>query len=190
VKQLNTREKRVLLLGVVAAVVISAFTYGSKGYDRWTEARASLASAKRKIAEVETDRNREAALAALVPVCEPPQVEDKQKFLFREKVYEQLKKAGINTEPLQFLPTKKPKGLPYKVLKIKCKGKGKLDQLLDFLSGLNENPYLVGVEELRIQCDMKEPPEKRKDKEIEIDLTVSTFVVDDTPGRGFTEERR
>ena len=51
-----------------------------------------------------------------------------------------------------------------------------LDQLLDFLSNLNENPYLVGVEELRIQCDTKEPPEKRKDKEIEIDLTVSTFV--------------
>jgi len=66
--------------------------------------------------------------------------------------------------------------VPYKVLKIKCKGKCKFDQLLDFLSNLKENPYLVGIEELRFQCDTKEPPEKRKDKEIEIDLTVSTFV--------------
>jgi len=132
--------------------------------------------AKRKIADVETDKSRQATLAALVPVCETPEVEDKQKFLFRDRLHEQLKKAGVNTEPLQFLPVRKPKGLSYKVLKIKCKGKCKLDQLLDFLANLNENPYLVGVEELRIQCDTKEPPERRKDKEIQIDLTVSTFV--------------
>jgi hypothetical protein len=176
VRKLNTREKRVLLLGAVSAAVIFAFTYGSKAYDRWSEARATLGAAKRKIGEVETDKNRQAALATMVPVCEAPQVEDKQKFLFRDRLHEQLKKAGINTEPLQFLPVRKPKGLSYKVLKIKCKGKCKLDQLLDFLSSLNENQYLVGVEELRIQCDTKEPPEKRKDKDIEIDLTVSTFV--------------
>jgi hypothetical protein len=175
-RKLNTREKRVLLLGAASAVLILVLTYGSKGYDRWNEARATLAAAQRKIGEVETDRNRQAALAALVPVCEGPQVEDQQKFLFRDRLHEQLKKAGINTEPLQFLPVKKPKGVPYKVLKIKCKGKGKLDQVLDFLSNLSENPYLVGVEELRIQCDTKEPPEKRKDKEIQIDLIVSTFV--------------
>ncbi len=165
-----------VLLGAVAAGAIFVFTYGSKGYDRWSQARATLAAAQRKLSDVETDRNRQAALAALVPVFEAPQVEDKQKFLFRDKLHEQLKKAGINTEPLQFLPARKPRGASYKVLKIKCKGKCKLGQLLDFLANLKENPYLVGVEELRIQCDMKEPPEKRKDKEIEIDLTVSTFV--------------
>lgn len=175
-RKLNTREKRVLLLGAASAAVIFLFTYGSKGYDHWSQARATLAAAKRKISDVETDKSRQAALATMVPVFEAPQVEDKQKFLFRDRLHEQLKKAGINTEPLQFLPVRKPKGLSYKVLKIKCKGKCKLDQLLDFLSNVNENPYLVGVEELRIQCDTKEPPEKRKDKEIEIDLTVSTFV--------------
>ncbi len=176
VRKLNTREKRVLLLGAVSAVVIFVFTYGSKGYDHWSRARATLAAAKRKISEVETDKSRQAVLAVMVPVCETPQVEDKQKFLFRDTLHGQLKKAGIKTELLQFLPVRKPRGLSYKVLKIKCKGKCKLDQLLDLLANLKENPYLVGVEELRIQCDMKEPPEKRKDKEIEIDLTVSTFV--------------
>lgn len=175
-RKLNTREKHMLLLGVVSAVVIFIFTYGSKGYDRWSEARTTLASAKRKLGEVETDKNRQAALAAMVPAIEMPEVEDKQKFLFRDRLYEQLKKAGIKTEPLQFLPVRRPRSVPHKVLKIKCKGKCKFDQLLDFLSNLNENPYLIGVEELRIQCDTKEPPEKRKDKEIEIDLTVSTFV--------------
>jgi hypothetical protein len=175
-RKLNTREKNMLLLGAAAAVVRVVFTYGSKGYDHWNEARLTLASAKRKLSEVETDKSRQAALAVIVPAIEAPQVEDKQKFLFRDRLHEQLKKAGINTEPLQFLPVRKPRSVPYRVLKIKCKGKCKFDQLLDFLSNLKENPYLVGVEELRIQCDTKEPPEKRKDKEVQIDLTVSTFV--------------
>jgi hypothetical protein len=166
----------VLLLGAISAVVILIFTYGSKGYDRWSEARAATASARRKITELEKNTSRQAALAAMVPVCKTPEVEDKQKFLFRDSLYEQLKKAGIKSEPLQFLPVRKPKGLSYRVLKIKCKGKCKFEQLLGFLSSLNENEYLVGVEELRMQCDAKQPPEKRKDKQIEIDLTVSTFV--------------
>ena len=108
-KKLNAREKRILLLGAASAVVILVLTYGSSGYDRWSEARAALASAKRRIADVETDKSRQAALAAMVPVCETPEVEDKQKFLFRDRLHEQLKKAGINTEPLQFLPVRKPK---------------------------------------------------------------------------------
>lgn len=175
-KKLNTREKRMVLVGVAAAVMIVVFTYGSKEYDRWSQARSTLNSAKRKLSEIEMDKSQQVALATMVPAVEAPQVEDKQKFLFRDKLYEQLKKAGINSEPLQFLPVRKPRGLSYKVLKIKCKGKCKFDQLLDFLANLKENPYLVGVEELRVQCDPKEPPEQRKDKEIEIDLTVSTFV--------------
>jgi len=36
----------------------------------------------------------------------------------------------------------------------------------------------VGVEELQIRCDTKEPPEKRKDKDVDVDLILSTFVKD------------
>jgi len=175
-RKLSPRERRLVLFGAASAVFIFVLTYGAKGYDRWSQARTTLAAAKHKLSEVETDQSRQAALATMVPVIEQPQVEDKQKFLFRDKLHEQLKKAGINTEPLQFLPVRKPRSVSYRVLKIKCKGKCKFDQLLDFLSNLKENPYLVGIEELRFQCDTKEPPEKRKDKEIQIDLTVSTFV--------------
>jgi succinate dehydrogenase flavin-adding protein (antitoxin of CptAB toxin-antitoxin module) len=42
--------------------------------------------------------------------------------------------------------------------------------VLDFLAQLNENPYLVGIEELKIKCD----PKKRG--EVELDLTVSSFA--------------
>lgn len=167
-----------LLFGAISAVAIFTFTYGAKGYDNWREARATTTAAKRKLNELDRDQNRQAALAAIVPVFEAPQVEDKQKFLFRDRLHEQFKKAGINTEPLQFLrmSPRRPRNVPYRVLKIRCRGQCKLDQLLDFLANLKENPYCVGVEELRFQYDVKVPPEQRKDKNVDFELVVSTFV--------------
>ena len=175
-RELSAREKRMLLFGAASAVVILTFTYGLRWLDHWGEVRRTLASAKSKLDDVETDEAKRAGLAAIVPVFETPEPEDKQKFLFRDRLHEQLKKAGIQTEPLQFLATRRTRNVSHKVLKIKCKGKCKFDQFLNFLANLKENPYLVGVEELRIQCDAKEAPEKRKEKPIEIELTVSTFV--------------
>jgi hypothetical protein len=179
-RKLNERERRLLLIGAAAAVAILVFAYGAKGLDRWNKSRGSLTAAKRRLGEVETDKTKLAGLISLVPVFEKPEPEEKQKSLFREKLYEQLKKAGINPEPPQPILGKKMNvgGTAYRVLKVKCKAKCKLDQLLDFLAGLKENPYLVGVEELQIRCDTKEPPEKRKDKDVEVDLVVSTFVRD------------
>ena len=179
-RKLNEREKRLLLIGAVAAVAILVFAYGTKGLGRWSKSRDSLTAAKRKLGEVETDKAKLAGLLAQVPVFEKPEPEEKQKSLFREKLHEQLKKAGINPEPPQPILSKKMNvgGTPYRVLKVKCKAKCKFDQLLDFLADLKENPYCVGVEELQIRCDTKEPPEKRKDKDVEVDLVVSTFVRD------------
>ena len=179
-RKLNQRERLMLVIGVVAAVAIVVFTYGAKGMDRWSQSRTSLTAAKKKFREVETDKAKLAGLISLVPVFETPQSEEKQRSLFREKLYEQLKKAGINTEPPQPILGKRVtiSGAGYRALKFRCKAKCKFDQLLDFLAGLKENPYFVGVEELRVLCDTKEPPEKRKDKDVEIDLTVSTFIKD------------
>ena len=177
-RELNQREKRLLLIGAASVVVILIFTYGTKGLDRWSRSRAFITAAKKKLREVETDKAKLAGLLALVPAFEAPETLEKQTTLFREKLYAQLKKAGINTEPSPPVLGKKIgiSGVNYRVLKIKCKTKCKFDQLLDFLAGLKENPYFVGVEELRVQCDTKEPPEKRKDKTVDVDLVVSTFV--------------
>jgi hypothetical protein len=173
-RKLNPREKRMLEAGVIVAVAILSFTLGPRVLQSWGKARAALAGARSRLAEVEMDAAKQAGLLALVPTCQAPQPEDKQKVLFREKLHEQLKRAGINTEPLQIVGARKISGVPYKVLKVKCKGKCKFEQLLDFLAGLKENPYLVGVEELKVTCDTKEPPDKRS--QVEIDLTVSTFA--------------
>jgi hypothetical protein len=171
-RKLTPREIRTIQIGAVILVAIPAFTFGTKWIDDWRRVRESLSQSQAKLKDLEADAAKQAGLLSLVPVFEPPQEEDVQKFLFRDKLHEQLKKAGINPEPLQFLPVRKVEN--QKVLKIQCKGKCKFDQLLDLLASLKENPYLVGIEELKVDCDTKQPPDKRQD--VEIALTVSTFV--------------
>ena len=175
-RKLNQREKRILVVGLVVAAAIVGFHFGPKVVGHWQQVRANLKVLQSKMNDIGPSKAQQAALAAVVPVFDTPQPEDKQKFLFRDKLYEQIKKAGINNiDPLSFLTAQKRVD-SYKTLLIKCKGKCKFDQLLDFLATVKENPYLMGVEELRIQCDTKQPPEKRQ--EVEIDLTVSTLVQD------------
>lgn len=177
-RRLTQREIRMLQLGAVAAVAILALTKGMDGIEHWSKVRTSLRAARDKMADLGADDTKRAGLLSIVPVFEPPQPEETQKFLFRDKLHEQLKKAGIKNEPLAFLSTRRTtrvsKEVADQVLRIKCKGKCKFGQLLDFLAALKENPFLVGVEELSFECDTKKPPDKRQD--IEFDLVVSTFV--------------
>lgn len=163
-----------LVIGALSAVAILMLSVGLDGLDRWKGVRASLRSARSKLDDVAVEEIKQAGLLSVVPVAERPELEEKQKFLFRDRLHEQLKKAGIKTEPLTILAGRRKKDFPYKVLRIKCQAKCKFDQLLGFLASLPENPYLVGIEELRIECDAKQPADKRKD--VEIELTVSTFV--------------
>lgn len=173
-RQLTQREKRILVLGLLAAAAIVALSFGLKGLDRWEAARTSLKSARAKLDDVVIDETKQAGLLSIVPVLEMPQPEEKQKFLFRERLHEQLKKAGVKTEPLTILSSRRKAGISYRIMRIRCTGKCKFEQLLDFLAALPENPYLVGVEELRVDCDATKPPDQRQD--VDIDLTVSTFV--------------
>jgi hypothetical protein len=99
-----------------------------------------------------------------------PEKEEIQKFLFRDKFNEQLKKAGIRSEPLQILPASKSPVARYQLLRLKCSAKCRFGQALDLLANLKDNPYLAGIEEFKIECDQK----KRQD--VELDITVSTFV--------------
>lgn len=170
IERLSQSDKRTLKIGAICAVGIVAFVFGTKWMGRWAQARRSLAEVKAKLELISVDQTRQAGLAAIVPVFQMPQKEETQKLLFRNKLNEQLKKAGINSKPLQVLAAGKAKQGGYRLLRVKCSAKCRFGQMLDFLARLNENPYLVGIEEMRIKCDSK----NRED--VEMDLTVSTFT--------------
>ncbi len=174
IRKLNERERRILAAGLVVAAVILACTFGPQALGQWQRVRADLATLQGKLKDI-PDPKQQKALLAVVPVFQVPEAEEKQKFLFLDRLREQFKKGGINPGPLTFLSTKKKVGA-YRMLCVKCNGKCRLDQLLDFLASLKENEYYMGVEEFRIQSDTKQPPEKRQD--VEFDLTVSTLVPD------------
>jgi hypothetical protein len=174
ITKLSQREKRMVALGAICAVAILIFTYGSDWLEHWRRTRTSLAALRSKMELTNVDKAKQAGLFSIVPVFEMPKGEEKQKLLFREKLNEQLKKAGIRSEPLQVSPGGKSPAAGYKLLRLKCSAECKFGQILDVLAGLKENPYLVGVEEMRITCDKKKPPGQRQ--KVKFDLTVSTLV--------------
>ena len=170
-KKLNQRDKRALKIGAVGAAAILLFAFATTWLGHWGQVSKSLAARKAQLKLINPTGPKRQALLSIVPAFEMPQKQAEQKFLFRDKFGEQLKKAGIKTEPLKFLAAKKTANQAgYKLLRLKCTGKGKFAQLLDLLANLNENPYLVGIEELKIKCDEK------KREQIQLDLVISTFV--------------
>jgi len=170
IEKLSKKDIRALKFCVYVAVAIILFVFGSAGHKRWTKAKANGAVLRTKLDAIDVDKAKQAGLTSIVPVFEMPQVEEEQKFLFRDKLSEQLKRAGIRNKPLQIQAGRKSPQSGYKLLLVKCNATCQFVQVLDFLARLNENPYMVGIEELKIKCD----PKKRG--EVVMDLTVSTFA--------------
>ncbi len=170
IEKLSQRDRRVIRIGGIAAAAIVVFVFGMDWIQHWVSVRESLKIAKVKLQTLDTAKAERAGLMTIVPVFEMPEAEEKQMLLFRDKLNEQLKRAGVQSKPMQVLPVSKSSQGAYKLLRLKCNGKCRFGQALDLLARLNENPYLVGIEELQIRCD----PKQRQ--EIELDLTVSTFI--------------
>ena len=170
IEKLRQKDIRALKMGAVGIVVIFVFVFASEFVDRWAQARNSLDEMNGKLDLIDVDKAKRAGLMSIVPVFEMPQDEQTQRFLFRDKLTEQLKKVKINNKPLQEITGGKSPQAGYKLLRMKCSAKCRFGQVLDLLANLKDNPYLVGIEELRIKCDAKKP------QEVEMDLTVSTFI--------------
>jgi hypothetical protein len=171
IEKLSKKDIRAIKFGAIGAVIILVFVFGSAVHKRWSNAKANGTVLRTKLDAIDVDKVKQAGLMSIVPVVEMPQVEEEQKFLFRDKLSEQLKKAGIRNKPLQVQAARKSSQSGYKLLLVKCDATCKFVQVLDFLARLNENPYLVGIEELKIKCD----PKKRG--EVELNLTLSTFAI-------------
>lgn len=169
-QKLSNKDIRTLKMGIVGIGVILVLFGIMKWLEHWKEVRVEIAQIRSKLEAIDIKKAKQAGLTSVVPVLEMPKVEEEQTFLFRSKLRDQLKAASINNKPLKVLSTGKTRMGSYKMLRLECSAKCKFSQLMDFLSRLNENPYLVGVEELRIRCDKKNP------QDVDIDLTVSTLT--------------
>jgi hypothetical protein len=168
--KLNEKDKRAIKLGVVAAAAVIVFLVGSTWLERWKNARAEGSILKSKLETIDVDETKQKGLMAIVPAFEMPLGEEEQGFLFRDEFNNQLKKAGIKNDPLKIQVKTRSPLTGYKSLFLVCTAKCRFSQALDLLARLNENPYLVGIEEFKVKID----PKKRS--EVQLNLTVSTFT--------------
>ena len=174
--KLSEKDIRALKLGAVFVAAIALFLLGAKWYDHWHLARIDGQTLRTKLNDIDMNETKRKGLMAIVPTFKMPAEEEEQQFLFRDEFNSQLKKAGIKNDPLKILSNKRSPLSGYKSLHLVCTAKCKFSQVLDLLAKLNENPYLVGIEEFRLKID----PKKRS--EVQLNLTVSTFTK--TPARG------
>jgi hypothetical protein len=170
--KLSERDKRAVKIGAVCMVGILAFVLVSDWVGHWWQLRRMVAEKRSRVKSVSLSEKDWVELRTKVPVFEMPEKYEVQKYPFRDKLDEQLKKGGIKKGTLQFLPLGRSEYADkYRLLSLQCRrAKCNFGQVLDLLAVLPENPYMAGIEELKIKCD----PKKRK--EFELNLTVSTFV--------------
>lgn len=173
---MTERDKKTIWIGVVVAGLILGYFFLEGWFVDWKGIRADLKNERQKLAAITPASDgsisaKQAGLLETVPVMEMPENRTVQKELFIEKFNEQLKKSGIDIKTLHDLPITKTKDSSgYSKLQLQCQGKCNYGQAMNLLAGLYENPYFVGVEELSLTCDQK------KRSQMEIKLTVSTFV--------------
>jgi hypothetical protein len=169
-EKLSQKDIRALKIGAVGVAAVLMFLFALEWRDRWVTAREKGAQVRAKLDVIDVDKAKRAGLMSIVPVFEMPVEKEKQKFLFRDKLSEQLRSARINSEPLQEATGGKSPYPGYKLLNLKCSAKCQFGQVLDLLARLKENPYLVGIEELRVRSDRRDP------RQVELNMTVSTLV--------------
>jgi hypothetical protein len=149
--KINQKDIKTLKLGGLGIIGIIVFLVGLQGYEQWRSARKALATKVGQVELLDVKPSQREGLLKAVPVFEMPVVADKQKFLFRNKIEEQLQTIGINSTPLlEQAGGGKPLVAGYQMLRYKGTGTCSFNQILNLLAVLKENPYLVGIEELRI----------------------------------------
>ncbi len=171
---LNPRERRILSIGLVVVVVCLGLVYVPQGIRAWRQIRRSITDMEDALIVASGGGPKQRGLALIVPVVEMPSEDPQQMLLFRDTMNEQLQKAGVETGPVQVSRLTRPDRNGYRHLTLSYKGECGFDKFLDLLACLKENPYLAGIERLKIRFDPQQEPRQRQTMEVE--LAVSTFV--------------
>ena len=151
--KLSQKDKKTIKLGGVGLVAVIVIVFGLQGFDRWKLARDALSNLENKLdtLNISKDRNAVEKLRRQVPDFNMPIGKEEQRFRFRDSIEVQLRAAGINSGPLLEQTSGKSLVPGYDLLRWKSTGACSFSQLLNLLASMKENPYLVGVEELRIK---------------------------------------
>lgn len=174
--KLSSRDKRSVQIG---AALVGVILIWGLIISPWKESRQmvkyEISSISKKLALAgfnapAGDMAKNRGLIKTVPYVEQPETENQQRITFRQSVYDQLKKAGLNTTAGPEFLGKLDSGTASKSLKLKCTVKCSYQQFLSFIADIYNNPYLVSIEELQLRAD-----EKNR-SQLTVTIVVSTFI--------------
>jgi len=178
-EKLSQRDKRVLVVGAVAAgLILIAYYAVIPALAHWKDLKDQLDNQQAVLENIGLSDSPQARLeqkrlAQTVPAFEMPQKEDQQRQLFAEAFYRQVRQSGIRlTNPPQFEARVKPhpdKTLGLSILRLRCSGTCRFGQAMELLAALYENPYLYTVEEMHLACG------ERNREEMNLTLIVTTL---------------
>jgi hypothetical protein len=169
--KISKHDRKVVMIGAAIAAVMVLYAYIIEPWATdWRKTRAAIAVNQKIVESLASSVDRRINQATIVPVLEMPVETEKQQHLFKTKINEQLNAAGIQAKSLQYVTIgKTPNEMGFTTSKLKCDGKCNMTAAIKLLGSLGENPYLAGIDELRLSCD----PQKRE--EMTLSITVSTF---------------
>lgn len=158
-RALTQRERGLLLAcGVAAAVLL---TYALI-VEPWVARRRSLAAEHQRLSRQieligrweQTSGAKPMRLSA--SAAELPVGADQQALLFRNKLTEQIQKAGLQARAVQLRDQRNRIENGYTVVSVDCQGRGSYEAVLNLLADLERNPYYAGLEKLSLRVDAKD----------------------------------
>ena len=173
----DQRSRRAIRLGASAVGLILVYLLvGLPLLESWSLIREQLQTYEGQLEVVSGQtpgsQAKTVGVFQTVPFTALPESEDVQRKLFWDATYEQLKKAGIGVSggPDYIPSVKKTASTGRRMLRLKFAGKCKYEQVIKLLAGLNENPYLVSIEEFKIKGDEKQPDQ------VNLEMVIGAFV--------------
>ena len=166
-------QKTVKTAGLAILAFILAFgCYYGQTY--WTAQSKTTKELEKDLKTLNLSDSAHKKLLADVPVFQMPVDESNQKTLFRNSLNQLFEQMRISTDPwVQVNPSnslRTPTGYGVICLKSSTKGTVSFQNILYLLAALKENPYLAGIEELKITCDPQNP------QIASLSIVLSTFV--------------
>lgn len=172
--KLQPREKRILILLAVTAVLIFGYMLiepVQKDYQRVKSERARLRRTLNDFLDTgDRDNVRQKAVALRVPTFKYPVQGSRQSILFRDELTKQLQKCGLKAKSLKLHPNKSIKAEGYNVWTLECQGQCKYKSIMRFIDVVKQNPYYASIEKLTLKVDSK------KRTEMTFQLVVSTYA--------------
>lgn len=158
-RALTERERRLVwLCGLVAAALLVYTLWVEPLASRWKTRAAEYQQLSQQI-ELIRRWQQSGGLKGMrvsAAMVAAPLRADQQALLFRNKLTEQIQKAGLQARTVQLRDQRNRTENGYTVISVDCQGRGSYEAVLNLLADLEHNPYYVGLEKLSLRVDAKD----------------------------------